>query len=1237
MTRTLGDAFVTIRPDMTGFGTSLQRGVDAPARSMSSRLGTIAKRGAIALGAAGAFGAAAFTKNAISLEQDFGRTMSQLQAATNTPAKGMRRLQDLAMKMGAQTTFSASDAGEAMLELARGGLKAATIQGGALQGTMTLAAAGQLEMGEAAQTAVQAMGQFGLKGKDMGKVAAALAGAANASSASVRDISYSLQQAGLAADTVGFSIQETTGILAAFSNQGFQGSDAGTSLKTMLDRLVPQTEKAAGEFKALGLFSKETGSAFVKANGDFKSATQIAGLLQRATEDLSRSEKKKSLSIMFGSDAQRAAIALSNSGAKGIRNMIKATSDQDAAQKMAQANMRGTAGAIETMRGSMETATLAFGQAIKPLTIFAAGVVTEIANGAVPIFQDLGKHLRGLKDVDLSGIGKSMAGIDWSKLGEGVKEMGPGLQQMSASLPGINDLLDVTGVVLKFAADHMDLLAKALPVLAAGFLAYKVAQLAANAAALVSVPVRIAEVVATRQQTAALTALRGAQISGTGAQLASNAAVSTSTTLTWRERVAKLASATASKVVRGATLAWTGVQWALNAALTANPLGLVVVAIAAFVGGIVLAYKKSETFRRIVNAAWNGIKAAALTVWNWFKKNFIPFFTETLPRAFGALIDWVRKNWDVILAVITGPIGVAVLVIHRNWGRITGFFSGALNWLKSTWSNSYAKVKDWITSPIDAAREAVGNILGKIRDAFSSAVTGIGNAWEKLKGAAAAPVNFVINTVYNNGLRSFVNGILDKFPGDLPSLPYVKPIKFARGGVLPGYTPGRDVHHFVNPRTGQRLDLSGGESFMVPEWTKMVGGPQVVARMNKAARSGRMQFAHGGVVWPVPGHETSTYPGHDGIDINRGSGWDDFGDPIRAALSGLISYVGTGRGYGTGIFTKGNYGELVYGHTSRQHVRGGQYVNAGDLIGNVGNTGNSSAPHLHFGFPGGTAAQAMAVLRGAVPTDGAGAGGGLMGFLVDHVVGWLADKGKALLGAVPGANTIPGGMAVGAGNMVINSIRDFIVSKFGGATDGVTGDATPVNANARLGRQMNAARGWGSMWPALNALVMSESGWRNTAQNPTSTAYGIGQFLDSTWAGVGGHKTSDSRLQIQYMLRYIAQRYIDPAGAWAFKQSHNWYGNGLTGGVFRSPTLIGVGERGPERVDVTPLNPARSAGMYATSPGLRQRRVVQMEGRITIDNWRTGEAHFRGIARGEAEEAVELAADFDDHYARGSR
>ena len=88
---------------------------------------------------------------------------------------------------------------------------------------------------------------------------------------------------------------------------------------------------------------------------------------------------------------------------------------------------------------------------------------------------------------------------------------------------------------------------------------------------------------------------------------------------------------------------------------------------------------------------------------------------------------------------------------------------------------------------------------------------------------------------------------------------------------------------------------------------------------------------------------------------------------------------------------------------------------------------------------------------------------------------------------------------------------------------------------------MGKLGGSGSEFSCLENLWGKESGWNPNAQNPSSTAYGIAQFLDSTWAGTGIAKTSDGYRQIDAGLIYIENRFGSPCGAWAHSQSTGWY------------------------------------------------------------------------------------------------
>ena len=165
--------------------------------------------------------------------------------------------------------------------------------------------------------------------------------------------------------------------------------------------------------------------------------------------------------------------------------------------------------------------------------------------------------------------------------------------------------------------------------------------------------------------------------------------------------------------------------------------------------------------------------------------------------------------------------------------------------------------------------------------------------------------------------------------------------------------------------------------------------------------------------------------------------------------------------------------------------------------------------------------------------------------------------------------------------------------------------------------------GWRNQWPALKQLVMNESGFNNTAQNPTSSAYGMFQFLDSTWSGYGGHKTSDPWKQTEYGLRYIKQRYGDPRHAWQMWQSRSphWYG---TGGVFDRPNVVGIGEHGPEAV--IPLNSRGADFMTDVMGSVMGGRAVSAGGRgMSVYNTKIDRStNFTGPITVQANDPMEL-------------
>ena len=309
---------------------------------------------------------------AVKVGNDFETSMSQAAGALDKPMAQMGSLRDLALKTGQDTQFSATEAGNAITELAKGGLTEAQIKGGALKATMDLAASSGMELGVSANTVVQAMGAFGLSATQSAQAVNALAGAAAASSTDVEPLSQGLAQCAAQAHLVGWSIQDTTAVLGEFADAGVVGSDAGTSLKTMLQRLGAPTDDAATKMESLGINVWDS-------SGHMKNAAGIAQELQAKMGGLSDAQKQAAMNTIFGSDATRAASILMNNGASGLQKYTKATNDQSAASRLASSQMGESAKAIEQMKGSLETAAIQIQGVLAPTITAIANKIGDLA------------------------------------------------------------------------------------------------------------------------------------------------------------------------------------------------------------------------------------------------------------------------------------------------------------------------------------------------------------------------------------------------------------------------------------------------------------------------------------------------------------------------------------------------------------------------------------------------------------------------------------------------------------------------------------------------------------------------------------------------------------------------------------------------------------------------------------------------------------------------------------------
>lgn len=302
---------------------------------------------------------------AVNAAANFEQRMSAVQAVSGASQQEMDQLSKKALQLGKDTSFSATEAASAIEELVKAGVSVPDVMNGAADATVALAAAGEISLPEAAAIASNAMNQFNLSAQQMPKIADLIAGAANSSAIDVGDFGQSLSQVGAVANLVGASFDDTAAAIALMGNAGIKGSDAGTSLKTMLTNLQPQTKKQADLMKQLGIITEDGTNIFFDANGKLGDMADVAGILNRSLKGMTAAQKQATLTTLFGSDAVRAAAVFANEGAVGFDKMAQSMTKVTAAD-VAATRLDNFKGSLEQMKGSLETTGIIVGQIFLP-------------------------------------------------------------------------------------------------------------------------------------------------------------------------------------------------------------------------------------------------------------------------------------------------------------------------------------------------------------------------------------------------------------------------------------------------------------------------------------------------------------------------------------------------------------------------------------------------------------------------------------------------------------------------------------------------------------------------------------------------------------------------------------------------------------------------------------------------------------------------------------------------------
>lgn len=355
---------------------------------------------------------------------DFDKQMSRVKAISGATGKQFKALGKDAIKLGADTAYSSTEAAEGMENLASAGFNSKQIMA-AMPGMLNLAAASGEDLATSSDIAASALRGFGLKASSAGHVANVLAKNASKTNAAVGDTGEALKYVAPVAHSAGLSLEEVTAAIGIMSNAGIKGTQAGTTLRGAMTRIMKPTKQVQAGLDKLGV-------SLYDKRGKMLSLTQIIGKLKTATKGMTDEEKQNALASIFGTNALSGMLALVNAGPKELDKLTKSYKHSNGyAKKTAAEMMNNLAGAWEQMKGALGSAGISIGDALSPGLIALAKTITKVVN-AFNELPESAKHVIAWAMVISAAIGPAM--VAFSKCYKAAKD----LMELKAALSGLS-------------------------------------------------------------------------------------------------------------------------------------------------------------------------------------------------------------------------------------------------------------------------------------------------------------------------------------------------------------------------------------------------------------------------------------------------------------------------------------------------------------------------------------------------------------------------------------------------------------------------------------------------------------------------------------------------------------------------------------------------------------------------------------------------------------------------------
>lgn len=775
---------------------------------------------------------------AVKTAADFDSAMSQVAAVSGATGDDLQALRDKAREMGEKTKFSASEAAEAMNYMAMAGWKSKDMISG-IDGIMNLAAASGEDLATTSDIVTDALTAFGLSAADSGHFADILAAASSNANTNVSMMGETFKYCAPIAGALGFSAEDTAEAIGLMANAGIKSSQAGTSLRTIMNNL-------AGDVKISGQAIGDVTIATTNADGSMRSLSDILADCRVAFGGLTESEKAQAAESLVGKNAMSGFLALMNAAPADIEKLSGAIDNCDGtAEKMAATMQDNLMGQLTILKSQLEELAISFGEMLMPAI---RSIVTKIQEFVDKLNgMDEGTRQMILKvGLLVAALGPFLVilGTTISKIGTAMKgfvQLANGFSKLKVAVQGGTGLFGKIGAALGGISAPVVAVVAVIGTLVAAFLHLWNTNEGFREA-IIGTWNTIKETVSTFCQGIVdrlnalgfsfqdITQVISAVWNGFCSLLApvfegafQAIAVILSTVL---NVITGILDVFIGLFTGNWSQMWTGIQtifsgvWEGIKGVLSAAIGIIQGIVDVFLGWFGTSWSEVWTnIKTFFEGIWNGIVAFFSGIWETitnvvqtgimligsilqaaFDIITLPFqfiwenCKETTMAVWNAIKSVVSTAINAVSSVISSVMAVIQNVISTIWTAISTKISTVLNTIKSVVTTIFNAIKSvassvWngiksaISTVVDGIKSKVSSVFNSVKSTVTSVFNGIKSTttsvWNGIKTAIVTPIENAKNTI-----KGIVDKITGFFSGMKISLPHIKLPHFRISGSL---------------------------------------------------------------------------------------------------------------------------------------------------------------------------------------------------------------------------------------------------------------------------------------------------------------------------------------------------------------------------------------------------------------------------------------------------------------------